>query len=372
MTTQPIYNFCAGPATLPREVMEATAEACRQLEGTGLSLMETSHRSPIFQEVLDEARQLLRELLHIPSDYTILLLSGGASMEFCRIPANLLRRRAAYVNTGVWASKAQHEAQHWGEVVEVASTERDGYDHVPSQITVPSDIDYVHYTSNNTIYGTEFLQEPEVNVPLVSDMSSDILSRPIQVERHWAIYGGAQKNLSMAGLSFVILSPEALAESPRPLPSILDYRVHREHGGLFHTPPVVPIFCARQMLRWIKSQGGVPAMERMAIERSRLLYEVLDESRMFRGMAHPNSRSRMNICFRADATHFGGDTTKAAALEAEFIDYCAERDVVGIKGHRLVGGLRASCYNGMPLRGAERLAECMREFESEQIRRGRL
>lgn len=371
MTTQPIYNFCAGPATLPREVMEATAEACRQLEGTGLSLMETSHRSPVFQSVLDETRQLLRQLLHIPADYTILLLGGGASMEFCRIPANLLRHRAAYINTGVWASKAQHEARHWGEVVEIASTERENYDHVPTHIDAPHDVDYVHYTSNNTIYGTEFLREPAVDAPLVSDMSSDILSRPIRVERHWAIYGGAQKNLSMAGLSFVILSPEALAATPRPLPSILDYRIHRDHDGLFHTPPVVPIYCAHEMLRWIQSQGGVSAMERMAVERSSMLYEVLDESRLFRGMARPDSRSRMNICFRVDAERLG-DETKAAALEAEFIDYCAERGVVGIKGHRLVGGLRASCYNGMPLRGAERLAECLREFESEQIRRGRL
>ena len=350
------YNFGAGPSILPQEVMKATAEACVEFQGMGLSLMEISHRTKEFQAVMDEAQALFKELLDIPEGYSVLFVGGGASLEFCMVPFNLLEKKAAYLNTGVWAKKAMKEAKLFGEVVEVASSADANYTFIPKDDEVPADADYFHITTNNTIYGTELRQDLDSPVTLVADMSSDIFSRPIDVSKYGMIYGGAQKNLSMAGVTFVIVKDEILGKVSRPIPTMIDYRTHVDKGSMFNTPPVVPIFCALQTLKWIKAQGGVKEMERRAIERADLLYAEIDRNKMFRGTAAKEDRSLMNICFvMAD---------EYKDLEADFLKFATERGMSGIKGHRSVGGFRASCYNAMPLEGVQALVDCMKEFEA--------
>ena len=350
------YNFGAGPSILPQEVMKATAEACVEFQGMGLSLMEISHRTKEFQAVMDEAQALFKELLDIPEGYSVLFVGGGASLEFCMVPFNLLEKKAAYLNTGIWAKKAMKEAKLFGEVVEVASSADANYTFIPKDYEVPADADYFHITTNNTIYGTELRQDLDSPVTLVADMSSDIFSRPIDVSKYGMIYGGAQKNLSMAGVTFVIVKDEILGKVSRPIPTMIDYRTHVEKGSMFNTPPVVPIFCALQTLKWIKAQGGVKEMERRAIERADLLYAEIDRNKMFRGTAAKEDRSLMNICFvMAD---------EYKDLEADFLKFATERGMSGIKGHRSVGGFRASCYNAMPLEGVQALVDCMKEFEA--------
>ncbi|MCI6728263.1 MAG: 3-phosphoserine/phosphohydroxythreonine transaminase [Bacteroidales bacterium] len=350
------YNFGAGPSILPQEVMKATAEACVEFQGMGLSLMEISHRTKEFQAVMDEAQALFKELLDIPEGYSVLFVGGGASLEFCMVPFNLLEKKAAYLNTGVWAKKAMKEAKLFGEVVEVASSADANYTFIPKDYEVPADADYFHITTNNTIYGTELRQDLDSPVTLVADMSSDIFSRPIDVSKYGMIYGGAQKNLSMAGVTFVIVKDEILGKVSRPIPTMIDYRTHVDKGSMFNTPPVVPIFCALQTLKWIKAQGGVKEMERRAIERADLLYAEIDRNKMFRGTAVKEDRSLMNICFvMAD---------EYKDLEADFLKFATERGMSGIKGHRSVGGFRASCYNAMPLEGVQALVDCMKEFEA--------
>ena len=279
------YNFNAGPSILPREVIEATASACLEFEGSGLSLMEISHRAKNFQPVVDEAVALFKELLQIPEGYSVLFLGGGASLEFCMIPYNLLEKKAAYLNTGVWASKAEKEARLFGEVVEVASSKDRNFTYIPKGFTIPTDADYLHITSNNTIYGTELREDLDSPIPVVADMSSDIFSRPVDVSKYGLIYGGAQKNLSMAGVTFVIVKEDLLGKVSRPIPTMLDYRTHVKKGSMFNTPPVVPIYCALQNLKWIKKQGGVEAMEKRAIERSAIVYDEIDRNRLFVGTA---------------------------------------------------------------------------------------
>ena len=350
------YNFGAGPSILPQEVMKATAEACVEFQGMGLSLMEISHRTKEFQAVMDEAQALFKELLDIPEGYSVLFVGGGASLEFCMVPFNLLEKKAAYLNTGVWAKKAMKEAKLFGEVVEVASSADANYTFIPKDYEVPADADYFHITTNNTIYGTELRQDLDSPVTLVADMSSDIFSRPIDVSKYGMIYGGAQKNLSMAGVTFVIVKDEILGKVSRPIPTMIDYRTHVDKGSMFNTPPVVPIFCALQTLKWIKAQGGVKEMERRAIERADLLYAEIDRNKIFRGTAAKEDRSLMNICFvMAD---------EYKDLEADFLKFATERGMSGIKGHRSVGGFRASCYNAMPLEGVQALVDCMKEFEA--------
>ena len=350
------YNFGAGPSILPQEVMKATAEACVEFQGMGLSLMEISHRTKEFQAVMDEAQALFKELLDIPEGYSVLFVGGGASLEFCMVPYNLLEKKAAYLNTGVWAKKAMKEAKLFGEVVEVASSADANYTFIPKDYEVPADADYFHITTNNTIYGTELRQDLDSPVTLVADMSSDISSRPIDVSKYGMIYGGAQKNLSMAGVTFVIVKDEILGKVSRPIPTMIDYRTHVDKGSMFNTPPVVPIFCALQTLKWIKAQGGVKEMERRAIERADLLYAEIDRNKMFRGTAAKEDRSLMNICFvMAD---------EYKDLEADFLKFATERGMSGIKGHRSVGGFRASCYNAMPLEGVQALVDCMKKFEA--------
>lgn len=350
------YNFNAGPSMLPREVIEATAAACLDFDGCGLSLMEISHRAKNFQPVLDEAVSLVKELLNVPEGYSVLFLAGGASTEFCRVPYNFLEKKAAYLNTGTWAKKAMKEAQLLGEVVEVASSAGENYAYIPKDYTVPADADYFHVTTNNTIFGTEIRCDLDSPVPLVADMSSDIFSRPIDISKYICIYAGAQKNLSMAGVNVVIVKDEALERVSRPIPTMLNYMTHVKGGSMFNTPPVVPIYCAMQNLRWIKMQGGVEAMDRLARERATILYGEIDRNKLFRGTARTEDRSLMNICFVMNDEY--------KELEADFLVYATERGMVGIKGHRSVGGFRASCYNAQTIEGVNMLVQCMKDFEA--------
>ncbi len=350
------YNFGAGPSILPQEVMKATADACVEFGDTGLSLMEISHRTPDFQAVMDEAQALFKELLNIPEGYSVLFVGGGASTQFCMVPFNLLEHKAAYLNTGVWAKKALKEAKLFGETIEVASSADANYTFIPKDYVIPADADYFHITTNNTIYGTELRKDLDSPVPLVADMSSDIFSRPIEVSKYGLIYGGAQKNLSMAGVTFVIVKNDLLGKVSRAIPTMLDYRTHVEKGSMFNTPPVVPIYCAMQNLRWIKAQGGVEEMERRAIARAELLYGEIDRNSLFKGTAVKEDRSLMNICFVMNDEY--------KDLEAEFLAFAKSKGMQGIKGHRSVGGFRASCYNAMSIEGVQALVACMQEFES--------
>ena len=274
------YNFNAGPSILPREVIEKTAQACLDFNNSGLSLMEISHRAKDFQPVVDEAVALFKELLDIPSGYSVLFLGGGASLEFCMVPYNFLEKKAAYLNTGVWATKAEKEAKLFGEVVEVASSKDKNFTYIPRQFDIPTDADYLHITTNNTIYGTELLKDIDSPIPLIADMSSDIFSRPIDVSKYGMIYGGAQKNLSMAGVTFVIVKEDLLGKVSRPIPTMLDYRTHVKKGSMFNTPPVVPIYCALQNLKWIKAQGGVSVMEKRAKEREESVYAENERNKL--------------------------------------------------------------------------------------------
>ena len=351
------YNFNAGPSMLPREVIENTAKQCLDFQGSGLSLMEISHRAKNFQPVVDEAVALVKELLQVPEGYSVIFLGGGASLEFCMIPYNFLINKAAYLNTGVWAKKAMKEAKLFGDVVEVASSADANYTFIPKGWTCPSDVDYLHITTNNTIYGTEIRHELDVNVPMIADMSSDIMSRPVDVSKYDCIYGGAQKNLSMAGVTIVIVKDDKLGKAPREIPTMLDYRTHVEKGSMFNTPPVVPIYCMLENLRWIKANGGVAAMDKLAHQRAEIVYGEIDRNKLFRGTVAEEDRSLMNICFVMNDEY--------KELEKAFLDFATERGMVGIKGHRSVGGVRASCYNAQTIEGVNALVECMKEFEAK-------
>ncbi len=351
------YNFNAGPSILPREVIENTARQILDFNGSGLSLAEISHRAKDFQPVVDEAVALIKELLEVPEGYSVLFLGGGASLEFCMIPYNFLIKKAGYLNSGVWAKKAMKEAKLFGEVVEVASSADANYSFYPKDWTCPTDLDYLHITTNNTIYGTEIRKEPEVPVRLIGDMSSDIFSRPIDVAKYDCIYAGAQKNLAMAGVTLVIVKDDALGKVERQIPTMLDYRTHVEKGSMFNTPPVVPIYCALETLRWIKANGGVQEMDRRAIERARIVYDEIDRNKLFRGTVAEDSRSLMNICFVMNDEY--------KELEKPFFDFATSKGMVGIKGHRSVGGFRASTYNAQTIEGVEALVACMKEFEQQ-------
>ena len=351
------YNFNAGPSILPREVIENTARQILDFNGSGLSLAEISHRAKDFQPVVDEAVALIKELLEVPEGYSVLFLGGGASLEFCMIPYNFLIKKAGYLNSGVWAKKAMKEAKLFGEVVEVASSADANYSFYPKDWTCPTDLDYLHITTNNTIYGTEIRKEPEVPVRLIGDMSSDIFSRPIDVAKYDCIYAGAQKNLAMAGVTLVIVKDDALGKAERQIPTMLDYRTHVEKGSMFNTPPVVPIYCALETLRWIKANGGVQEMDRRAIERARIVYDEIDRNKLFRGTVAEDSRSLMNICFVMN--------DECKELEKPFFDFATSKGMVGIKGHRSVGGFRASTYNAQTIEGVEALVACMKEFEQQ-------
>lgn len=349
------YNFNAGPSKLPREVMEATAQACLDFNGCGLSLMEISHRSAMFQSVLDEAMALVKELLAVPEGYSVLFLGGGASMEFCRVPYNFLEKKAAYLNTGTWAGKAMKEAAVLGEAVEVASSADAGFSYIPKGFDIPADADYLHITTNNTIYGTEMRYDIDSPIPVVADMSSDIFSRPVEVSKYVCIYAGAQKNVSMAGTNILIIKDDALGKVSRKIPNILNYALQVKNGSMYNTPPVVPIYTAMENLRWMKRNGGVEGMQKRAEERAEALYGEIDRNRLFRGTAVTEDRSLMNICFVMNDEY--------KELEADFLQFAVSRGIEGIKGHRSVGGFRASCYNAQTMEAVQALTSCMRDFE---------
>ena len=352
-----IHNFYAGPSILSEYAIQNTADAIINFANTGLSVLEVSHRSKEFQAVIDEATELVKELLEIPEGFSVLWLGGGASLQFCMLPFNLLRNKASYIDTGTWASNAIKEARLFGDVDVVASSKDAGYTFIPKDFVIPSDSDYFHYTTNNTIYGTEIRHDPEAPCPLVADMSSDIFTRKIYFSKYNAIYAGAQKNLAPAGVTLVIVRDEALGHVDRPIPTMLDYRTHIKKGSMFNTPPVLPIFTALQTLRYYKQLGGVPELERRDLEKAALLYKAIDESNMFTGtVSDPADRSIMNVCFVM--------TPQYKELEPSFIDFCKARGIVGIKGHRSVGGFRASLYNALPIESVRVLVEAMHDFEA--------
>ncbi|MDE5969717.1 MAG: 3-phosphoserine/phosphohydroxythreonine transaminase [Muribaculaceae bacterium] len=353
------HNFYAGPSILSQYTIKNTADAVINFADMGLSILEISHRSKQFQAVMDEATALVKELLEIPEGYSVLFLGGGASLQFCMVPFNLLQNKAAYLNTGVWATKAEKEAKIFGEVVEVASSKDKNFNYIPKNYTVPTDVDYFHYTTNNTIYGTEIRKDPEVgNVRLVADMSSDIFSRPVDVSKYDLIYAGAQKNLAPAGVTIVIVRDDALGHVTREIPTMLDYRTHVKKGSMFNTPPVLPIFSALQTLKYYKSLGGIRAIEKTDIAKAEKLYEAIDSSKMFVATvpAHED-RSIMNVCFVMKPEY--------AELEKDFIDFATAQGMMGIKGHRDVGGFRASLYNALPMESVDALIACMKEFQAK-------
>lgn len=351
------HNFYAGPSILSEYTIKNTIAAVENFEGTGLSLLEVSHRSKEFVAVMDEAQALVKELLDVPAGYEVVFVGGGASMQFCMVPYNLLKKKASYLDTGTWASKAIKEAKLFGEVDVVASSKDANYSYIPKNYTVAEDSDYFHFTSNNTIYGTEMRYDPDVKVRLVADMSSDIFSRPVDVSKYDIIYAGAQKNLAPAGVTLAIVRTDALGQMERPIPTMLNYKTHVDKGSMFNTPPVLPIYSALQTLKYYKELGGIAVLEKMNIEKAGLLYDEIDRNKLFKGTAATEDRSLMNVCFVMNDEY--------KDLEADFATFAASKGMVGIKGHRSVGGFRASLYNAMPKSSVEALVETMKEFEKE-------
>lgn len=350
------HNFNAGPSILPRTAVENSAAAILDLKGSGLSLLEISHRSKDFQSILDETVSLFKELLQIPEGYQVIFLGGGASMQFCMIPYNFLNKKAAYLETGVWAQKAIKEAKFFGEVNVVGSSSDKNFTYIPKGYTVPADADYFHITTNNTIYGSEIRVDIDSPVPLIADMSSDILSRPVDVSKYDLIYGGAQKNLGPAGVTFVIIKEAMLSRVERKIPTMLQYATHMKEPSLYNTPPVFAIYTCMETLRWIKGLGGVSAIEQMNLNKANLLYNAIDNSKMFVGTVEKESRSLMNICFVMKEQY--------KDKEDAFMEFAKGKGMIGIKGHRSVGGFRASTYNALPIESVQALVDAMKEFEA--------
>jgi phosphoserine aminotransferase len=344
------HNFGAGPGILPEEVLRKSAESCINFNDTGLSILEISHRSKEYEAVMENARNLVRELLNVPADYSILFLHGGASTQFTMAPANLLRTKAAYVETGVWASKAIKEAKLYGEVDIIATSSDKNFSYIPKRYTIPTDADYIHLTSNNTIYGSEIHEFPESPIPIVCDMSSDIFSRPVDVSKFGLIYAGAQKNMGPAGATLVIVKNDLLGKVDRKLPSMLDYKVHIDNDSMFNTPPAFAVYVCMLTLQWLKDLGGVTVMDSRNQEKADYFYNALDNNPAFRGPIAKEDRSRMNACFLLN------DESRTD----EFMLKAKEAGIVGIKGHRLSGGFRASLYNALPLESVKVLTEVMK------------
>lgn len=349
------HNFNAGPCVLPRQAVQAAIDALTDFKGSGMSVIEVSHRSKEWEAVMNECRTLWKEILNIPDGYHILFLGGGASMQFLYVAMNLLEKKAGYLETGVWAKKALKEAKGFGEVVTVASSADKNFNYIPKGYVIPKDLDYFHITTNNTIYGTEIKEDMDCPVNLVADMSSDIMSRPVDVSKYALIYGGAQKNVGPAGVTFVIVREDILGKVTRYLPTMLDYRTHIQEESMFNTPPVFSIFVMNETLKWIKSMGGLKAVHKMNLDKAALLYNEIDRNKMFEGTAAKEDRSIMNICFVM--------SEKYKDKEDGFMTFAKERGMVGIKGHRSVGGFRASTYNACPVESIKALVLCMQEFE---------
>ena len=351
------HNFGAGPCILPQEVFKQAANAVLDFTD-GLSVLEISHRSAEFEAVIEEARKLIKELMEVPDGYSILFLQGGASLQFAMVPLNILGdgQSASYLDTGVWSSKAIKEAKLIGNVNVVASSKDKNYSYIPKDFEVSADSAYFHFTSNNTIYGTELLNLPEISAPVVCDMSSDILSRVIDISKFGLIYAGAQKNVGPAGLTIVIVRDDLLEKIDRKIPSMLNYKAHADADSMYNTPPVFSIYVAMLNLRWLKAKGGVKEIEKENKQKAEALYREIDRNPLFKGTCAIEDRSRMNICF----------VMENGELEKPFLKFAEAEGIVGIKGHRSVGGFRASVYNALPITSVHALIEAMQIFEEKQ------
>ena len=352
-----IHNFNAGPSVLPQSVLQEASKAILNFNNSGLSILEIGHRTPLFESVLNEAISLIKELMNLDEDHEVLFMHGGATVQFMEVPMNLLNENetAAYADTGVWSTKAIKEAKLFGKVNVVCSSKESNYNYIPKNFTVPEDSAYFHVTTNNTIYGTQWHEIPKVNMPVIADMSSDILSRKIDFNSFALIFAGAQKNMGAAGTNLLVVNKNILGKLKRPIPAIMDYRNHIEAKSMLNTPPVFAIYVSMLTLRWLKENGGVEAMEKLNNEKSQLLYGAIDDSKIFKGTVAKEDRSKMNVCFVME------DSEK----EKAFLDFAKQNNIYGIKGHRSVGGFRASLYNALPLSSVEYLVEKMHEFEKK-------
>ena len=352
-----LYNFNAGPSVLPKEVFEQAAEAVLNFNNSGLSLLELGHRTPEFTAVMEETRCLVKQLMNLDADHEVLFLHGGASTQFMQVPMNLLDAKdcAAYTDTGVWGSKAIKEAQLFGKVEVVCSSREKNYNYIPKDFAVPNEAKYLHFTTNNTIYGTQWQRIPKTSNSLVADMSSDIMSRMLDFNSFDLIYAVAQKNMGPAGVNLVVVNKNILGKIKRVIPTIMDYRNHINEGSMLNTPPVFAVYVCMLTLRWLKSLGGIPAVEKLNDEKAALLYEEIDKNDLFCGTASKDDRSKMNVCF----------VMTTPGLEMSFLDYCRSIGIIGIKGHRTVGGFRASIYNAMPLNAVQVLVNAMKDFAVE-------
>ena len=355
-----VYNFSAGPAVLPEEVLKEAAEEMLDYRGSGMSVMEMSHRSKVYDTIIKEAEQDLRDLMNIPDNYKVLFLQGGASLQFAMIPMNLMKnKKAAYIVTGQWAKKAYQEAQIYGEAVKVASSEDKTFSYIPdcSDLDIPEDADYVYICENNTIYGTKYKTLPNTKgKTLVADVSSCFLSEPVDVSKYGVIYGGVQKNIGPAGVVIAIVREDLITEDVLPgTPTMMKYKIHADADSLYNTPPCYGIYICGKVFKWIKKMGGLQAMKELNEKKAKILYDYLDESRLFKGTVVPEDRSLMNVPF----------VTGNAELDAKFVKEAKEAGFENLKGHRTVGGMRASIYNAMPIEGVEKLVEFMKKFEAE-------
>ncbi len=350
------HNFYAGPSILPQYTLDKTIEGIKDFAGSGLSVLEISHRSKEFIACMNDTIALVKELLEIPSGYQVIFLGGGASLQFAMVPMNMMNKKSAYLVTGEWASKAIKEAKFFGDAVEVASSKDKLFNYIPKSYSIPDDAEYFHITTNNTIYGTELKNDPDVKIPLIADMSSDIFSRPVDVSKYSIIYAGAQKNLAPAGVTMVIIKESVLGKVTRPIPTMLDYRTHIKAESMFNTPPVFAVFAAQQTLKWLKELGGVKAIQKKNIEKAKILYDEIDRNKLFvPTIKDPDDRSLMNICFvMADGYK---------ELEVPFGEFAKSKGMLGIAGHRSVGGFRASTYNALPKESVQALVDVMKEFE---------
>ncbi len=351
-----VHVFNAGPCLLPQVAIDNAIEALKDFKGTGVSVLSISHRTKEWDETMDECRALWRELLHIPETHEVVFLGGGASLQFLYVAMNYLEKKAAYLETGVWAKKALKEAKGIGEAYALASSADKNYSYIPKGYEIPTDIDYFHITTNNTIYGTEIKEDIDCPVPLIADMSSDIMSRPVDVSKYDLIYGGAQKNVGPAGVIFAIIKKDSLGRVSRYIPTMLDYRTHIDKLSMFNTPPVFSIYMMNETLKWLKGIGGVEAIHKIDTEKANLLYGEIDRNPLFAGTAAKEDRSTMNVCFVMAPGY--------EALQDEFMAFAKEQGMIGIKGHRSVGGFRASLYNACTLEDVQALVDCMKEFET--------